>query len=329
MRHPKRLLSAYLDGELPQRQRAGLEAHLRRCPACRAEIYGQQELRRRMNDLPQPAPDLQLRSRILSAAAEKSRKEQGSEEERRATAEEAAGSGAKRTAPAHRVLASAGVLAVLVMVLAAAGYALGGPPPPAADTAAAMTAGWAAPAGDDAAVLSEADLLALRSAGWDCPVLPELGFGLVRASGHRVGGSPALKLELSNGHHSLVIFEQPGDATQGQAGPVSAVSGGPADASAYTLESAGGYSYWLRAGNQLPAGSHTDSAARWEAVVPVEGADYTLTSDLPASAVGPTVNQLVVTHDSRVRPWQQHPPENLLERIQRGLTKIMTPGGIW
>jgi hypothetical protein len=157
----------------------------------------------------------------------------------------------------------------------------------------------------------------------------------VKASGHTIAGQPTVRLELSDGHRTVVVYEKRNDTpaqlpeiadgggTQPwpspaphERVPVSAVSGVPVDAG-YTLRSAGGHPYWLRSG------------ATWEAVVPTNSADYTVTSDLPAEQADATVGQLIQTHESRVRPWHPEPSDRVPDRILRGFGRILQPGGNW
>ncbi|MDZ7385627.1 MAG: zf-HC2 domain-containing protein [candidate division KSB1 bacterium] len=50
--HPGALLDAYLDGELSRRERLQVEAHVRTCPRCRAELDGHRQLHAKLRTLP-------------------------------------------------------------------------------------------------------------------------------------------------------------------------------------------------------------------------------------------------------------------------------------
>ena len=70
-----RLLSAYLDGELPARERAGLESHLKQCGVCGQELHGLQEIKR-LFALAEPCPaptgfSRRLMARLDEAAAQR------------------------------------------------------------------------------------------------------------------------------------------------------------------------------------------------------------------------------------------------------------------
>jgi len=68
-----RQLSAYHDGELPEAERTALEAHLARCPACRAELAGIQALGRLVAEAgraPMPEGLLERAHRRVDSAGE-------------------------------------------------------------------------------------------------------------------------------------------------------------------------------------------------------------------------------------------------------------------
>ena len=68
------LLSAYLDGDLPEREREGIADHLRRCPRCAEEERALKETLSLLRDLPAgPAPPELLRGITLRLEEETSR----------------------------------------------------------------------------------------------------------------------------------------------------------------------------------------------------------------------------------------------------------------
>lgn len=73
--HP--LLAAYLDGELDERRRARVEAHLDTCAACAARLADYRHLGREIRALPRVAPSIELRDGVLSQVAEGRRRWSG------------------------------------------------------------------------------------------------------------------------------------------------------------------------------------------------------------------------------------------------------------
>jgi anti-sigma factor RsiW len=75
VRHPVNDLTAYLDGALSPAERAGVEAHLARCAACRAErdrLAGALALLSRLPPAPAPSPTFEQRffARLAAEKAE-------------------------------------------------------------------------------------------------------------------------------------------------------------------------------------------------------------------------------------------------------------------
>lgn len=62
--HPKHLIGAYADGELPRVESDAVAAHLDSCGACRRELALQQDLRAALAREPLPGPSPALRVRI-------------------------------------------------------------------------------------------------------------------------------------------------------------------------------------------------------------------------------------------------------------------------
>jgi hypothetical protein len=69
MNHPSELLAEYVDGTLPERERAVVAAHLRGCATCRGEVAAAERARRALRELPRPAVPSGLARDALAAAA--------------------------------------------------------------------------------------------------------------------------------------------------------------------------------------------------------------------------------------------------------------------
>jgi anti-sigma factor RsiW len=63
--HPGELLSAYLDGELTPAERDQVDAHLESCPACRADLDEERDVRSAVRGLPAVDPPFGFYERIL------------------------------------------------------------------------------------------------------------------------------------------------------------------------------------------------------------------------------------------------------------------------
>ena len=86
--------------------------------------------------------------------------------------------------------------------------------PAAAGAGAGTPAGWSLTGGPDftpAGALTAAQLATLRSEGWTCPELRELGYHLVWARGGILAGVDVLELRLTDGRNFATILEQHGE----------------------------------------------------------------------------------------------------------------------
>ncbi len=86
--------------------------------------------------------------------------------------------------------------------------------PAAVEAGAGTPAGWSltgAPDFTPAGALTAEQLAALRSEGWTCPELRELGYHLVWARGGVLAGVDILELRLTDGRHFATILEQHGE----------------------------------------------------------------------------------------------------------------------
>lgn len=133
--------------------------------------------------------------------------------------------------------------ALLQRDLAVSGAAAAG-----AEPAAGAPSGWGLTGEPDftpAGALTGAQLATLRSAGWTCPELRDLGYRLVWARAGELAGGDILELRLTNGRNFATVLEQHGGVS-GQSGtpgagpqaappvPVNALTGRPATADGFT-----------------------------------------------------------------------------------------------
>ena len=96
----------------------------------------------------------------------------------------------------------------------------------------ATPAGWSLTGEPDftpAGALTAAQLAALRSEGWTCPELRELGYHLVWARGGVLAGVDIVELRLTDGRNFATILEQhgglPGQSGTREGGPRTARAG--------------------------------------------------------------------------------------------------------
>ena len=166
--------------------------------------------------------------------------------------------------------------------------------------------------------LTANQLTALRSQGWTCPELRELGFHLVWARGGVVAGGDIVELRLTDGRHFTTVLEQHArqPAQQGGAGlgqsaavpPVNVLTGNPAAADGFSA--AGTADLPLPAGPALEALSAEGSGGLWinaappfRAIYQVAAATFTYVSDQPAEDASKGLAALV-------RATAPHPAES-------------------
>ncbi len=139
--------------------------------------------------------------------------------------------------------------------------------------------------------LAPSDLALLRTRGWACPELDDLGFRLVAAQASVRSGHATVELHLSNGNHNATVVEEHPRTDAARLG---------SDA----LQVSGG--------------------TPWHAVYRTPDAVFTYDSDLPAAQADDAVPELMQAADALNNPSEStaRPSENVLDRIQRGLRSI-------
>ena len=319
MRHPTRFLIDYVAGELSPPRQCAVEKHLLRCARCHEVVEQEQAIRRRLRSTSTPGPSEDLFERILR------RSEAGSFEAKLHAA-------APRCSTAdidgalvgesfvHRNRAAIAVssgLAVAAVATLTAAYALGSEVDSndlvAAAGSASVTESFHTVAAGASASLSSSQIEQLRDDGWFCPELQTLGFELERAEALEIDGRPTLQLDLSDGSHSLTIYEQRGDPAGTQSVPVNAATGNTVQEDGF--EEIGGteQTVWLHPGRA------------WQLVIDSGSATYTVVSTLPVADMPRAVSQLMFNEHSQLAYSRPDAPSDPLSRILRGLGKLAQP----
>ena len=173
-----------------------------------------------------------------------------------------------------------------------------------------------------AGVLTAAQLNGLRSQGWTCPELRELGYHLVWARGSVVAGGEVLELRLTDGQHFATVLEQHSspDARQlpGATAPVNVLTGRPAAADGFT---------------SVDDGLWVNTAAPFRAIYQTSSATFTYISDQPAEQAEDGVAALVQSRSGGTAGIPAHgtaalgagdgQEDGLTARMGRGLTRIL------
>ncbi|MDD1476965.1 hypothetical protein [Arthrobacter sp. H16F315] len=171
-------------------------------------------------------------------------------------------------------------------------------------------AGWSLTGEPDftpAGSLSTAQLTMLRSEGWSCPVLRELGYHLIWARGRVLTGGDVVELRLTDGRHFTTILEQHGapDRQRGPAGqsgfpetapPLNPLTGHPAPLDGFTsaVLPPGNAAAGAEPGVGASQGSlWVNHAAPFAAIYKADQTTFTYVSDQPAERTGEAVTALV------------------------------------
>ena len=298
-----------------------------------------------------------LNARLLARTAELARNE-----------EPASPQAARRSRPALRsAVLVAGTAAAASALLGGSAYLMGGDSSPTAAGAtaavflqrgpaapgavAAAGAGTTAPTGwsltgepdfTPAGALTGAQLATLRSEGWTCPELRELGYYLVWARAGVLAGGDVLELRLTDGRNFATVLEQhsvPGQSGSPAGGsqtplpvPVNILTGRPAASDGFTAAA-------VPAGNTapLPSGSTATGgaavagggtlwvhhAAPFAAIYQAGGVTFTYVSDLPAEQADDGVAALVRAAVSGPAGDGTGAGHDFTARLERGLGRIV------
>ena len=239
----------------------------------------------------------------------------------------------------------------------------------ASGAAAAVQAGPGAPTGwsltgepdfTPAGALTDEQLASLRSEGWTCPELRELGYHLVWARAGAIAGGDILELRLTDGRNFATVLEQHGGAqgssaqdseeqhsgVPGQSGspgsgprpappaPVNVLTGRPATSDGFT--SAAVPTVADATGDGAGAGLGTlwvHPAAPFAAIYQAGDVTFTYVSDQPAEQADDAVAALVRARAAAAGPAGSGGPaqveiadgtgNNFAVRLERGMGRIM------
>ena len=321
MRHPTRFLIDYVAGELSLARQCAVEKHLLRCNQCHEVVEQEQAIRRRLRSTSTPGPSEELFERILRRSTEQS----GDVSQPRAAGISATHLTLDESVPVdepfmHRnraVIAVGSALAVAAVATLTAAYALGSEVNAgdltAAGGSASVTESFQTVATAAPATLTSAQIDQLRDDGWFCPELQTLGFDLVRAEALEIEGRPTLQLELSDGSHSLTIYEQRGGTEGMEAAPVNAATGNTVEEDGFEEIGGAEQTVWLHPGRA------------WQLVIDSGSATYTVVSTLPVADMPRAVSQLMFNEHSQLAYSRPDAPSDPLSRILRGLGKLAQP----
>lgn len=302
MRHPTRELRDYVDAELPPARVKAVEAHLSTCGPCRGAVAEERRLRSRLRSLRVPAPAAGLSARISGTMTDTLPVQD--EPVRR-----------PRLDRRSHVLAVAGAVAAAGAVLLGgayvAGTVLGSPETP--DTPAAMAAGWKEVTGERESALNPEQLAALRTHGWSCPELADLGLTLESATSIQVLGRPAVEMTFTGDGERIRLVEQhplPGEDRQPV---VNGVTGRPLAADGFKV-----------VGSQTGPAVFSAGGHPGQMVVAAGNVTYTFDSSLPVKSLTRAVDELALLESARLA---SPPPEpETMERIVRGLGMFARTG---
>ncbi|MCC3267253.1 zf-HC2 domain-containing protein [Arthrobacter gengyunqii] len=306
MRHPKRLLQEYLDGQASPARAAALQAHLSRCAACRSEAARERRLRARLRSLEVPEPSPLLRERIERTA------QMAGDAAPDGYAQQPVPSGGGR----HRLVTATGVVAAAVGLVLSTAYLLGGwaQPPALQQATPGLAAVWSEVTGgtpDDE--LAPEQLAELRSRGWACPELAAAGLSVAGARAGLVDGHPAVIMTLEGNGNSVTVYEtHPGSWSEETV--VDGVSGKPVTEEGFVLQeqSPGRPQIWMH-----PQRPH-------QAVVASSRVTYTLAAS--PDVLDEAVSEISLTESSRLVLHARDTAYGVWDRIKRGLS-VMTGTG--
>lgn len=361
MRLLKRLLRGPHDGR---------PRHLDSCADCRLQQRRERQYLERLRGVDVPEASDDLTARLLARTAELA----GNEKQASPQA------AARRSRPALRsAVLVAGTAAAATALLGGSAYLMGADGSPTAAEApaavflqrglaaprAAAEAGAGAPAGwsltgepdfTPAGALTEAQLATLRSDGWACPELRELGYHLVWARAGVLAGGDVLELRLTDGRNFATVLEQHSGNQQsdnqhsgnqergprqhgvpGQSGspavggesaapvPVNVLTGRPAASDGFTAVAVPAGS--TATGDDAPAGGGTlwvNHAAPFAAIYQGDGVTFTYVSDQAAEQADDGVAALVrAATTGPAGDGTSGAGHDVAARLERGLGRIV------
>lgn len=317
MRHPKRLLQEYLDGQATPSRAAAVQAHLQRCAACRAEVAKERRLRSRLRSLEVPAPSSDLRARIERTVQIAGNQAAGNGESGGYAAKPA--SYPSRT-HRRRLMTAAGLLAAAAGMVLSTAYLLGGWAQDSSPQQASpgLAAGWTEiTGGEEARALAPEQLAELRVRGWACPELASAGMTMVGARAARVDGQPAVIMTLEGNGGTVTVYETHPESSSEEAA-VDGVSGRPVSEEGFVLreQTPGRPQVWTH-----PQRPH-------RAVLASHRVTYTIEAAPPGDVLEEAVSEISLSESSRLVLHAPDTAQGIWDRIRNGLA-VMAGGGPW
>ena len=219
--------------------------------------------------------------------------------------------------------------------------------PAAVEAGAGTPAGWSLTGEPDftpAGALTAEQLAALRSDGWTCPELRELGYHLVWARGGVLAGVDIVELRLTDGRNFATILEHhgelPGPSGTPESGPrtappVNVLTGRPATSDGFTAATVPGGDAATAAEAEAGGGAGAGRGILWvnhgspfTAIYQSDDATFTYVSDLPAEQADDGVAALVHAGTGAAEPAAgdgdgSGTGHDFTARLERGLGRIL------
>jgi hypothetical protein len=353
-----RLLKRLLRGPHERRPR-----HLDSCAECRLRQRRERQYLERLRGAEVPVASDDLTARLLAHTAQLARDEPA-----------ASPPAARGFRPALRAaVLVAGTAAAATALLGGSAYLMGGDRAPAAGAQATVflqrelaasgaaaaaavevgveagaPAGWSLTGEPDftpPGALTDGQLATLRSEGWSCPELRELGYHLVWARAGVLAGGDILELRLTNGRNFATVLEQhsgvpgqsggPGGVTHTLDAPVNVLTGRPATSDGFTSAPVPAGTDGTGIGAGTGRGTlWVNHAAPFAAIYQAGDVTFTYVSDQPAEQADDGVAALVRASGAATGPaaggggaGQDQTADgaghNFSARLERGLGRIM------
>jgi hypothetical protein len=327
----------------------GSRRHMESCPECGARQQRERQYLERLRGAAVPEASDDLTARLLARTQQLAAERQAADPSEPPSLPQGL-----RRRPRMRIPALvAGGAAAAMALMAGAAYLMGGEAAPLADGADAAAflrqdaaasaaaadlgrdaasgagAGWTltgAPDFTPAGALSAEQLATLRSEGWTCPELRELGFHMIWARGGVAAGGNVLELRLTDGQHFVTVLEQHGtllpahgaSGVQQPSAPVNVLTGHPATADGFTTA---GLSGMTRSPGPGSGTLWINASAPFRAIYQTSGATFTYVADLPAEQADDAVTALMQAGTGT--PAGPPVPGGVPERMERGLGRIL------
>ncbi|BCW67827.1 hypothetical protein NicSoilB4_25900 [Arthrobacter sp. NicSoilB4] len=358
-----RLLKRLLGCHDPRRR------HLESCDQCQQQLRRERQYLERLRGAEVPSASGDLTARLLARTEELARgTDTGGTGRAHPRGLSSAVPGVRGFRPALRsALLVAGGAAAAAALLGGSAYVMGGDAAPQAGGApasaflqrdlassapAAVEAGAGTPAGwgptgepdfTPAGTLTAAQLATLRSEGWTCPELRELGYHLVWARGGVLAGVDVVELRLTDGRNFATIFEEhsglPGQSGTPEGGPrkappVNVLTGRPATSDGFTSAAVPGGGAATGAKAETGGAAASSSGILWvnhgppyAAIYQKDDATFTYVSDEPAERADDGVAALVHARSGAAAAAGDGAGSgaghSFTARLERGLGRIM------